>query len=48
MVVREHSKEAFEVLVDMVAIIHTSLTHYTFGGVAGKALDIIVVPYDME
>ena len=24
------------------------MTHYTFGGVAGKALGIIVVPYDME
>ena len=48
MVAREHSKEAFEVLVDMVAVIHTSLTHYTFGGVAGKALVIFVVPYDME
>ena len=48
MVAREHSKEALEDLVDMVVIIHTVWTHYTFGGVAGKALDIIEVPYDME
>ena len=48
MVAREHSKEALEDLVDMVVIIHTVWTHYTFGGVAGKALDIIEDPYDME
>ena len=48
MLAREHSKAAFEVLVDMVVIIHTFWTHYTLGGVAGKALDISEVPYDME